>query len=85
MKLYDMNVTGTSCFIQSWMCGCSSMPANAVLLASVSMIHGVLGSGWYSMGSLMSVSFAVLNAMSHSSVHSNFTFFFRSKNVRKLV
>ena len=30
------------------------------------------------MGSLMCVSFAVLNALSHSSVHSNFTFFFRS-------
>ena len=54
------------------------MPANAVLLATVSMIQGVLGSGWYSMGSLMCVSFAVLNAFSHSFVHSNLTFFFRS-------
>ena len=54
------------------------MPVNAVLLASVSMIQGVLGSGWYRMGSLMSISFAVLNALSHSSVHSNLMFFFRS-------
>ena len=72
-----MNVTGTSCFISLWICGCSSTPANAVLLASVLMIHGVLGSGCYSMGSLISVSFAVMNALSHSSVHLNFTFFFR--------
>ena len=30
------------------------------------------------MGSLMNVSLAILNALSHSSVYSNFTFFFRS-------
>ena len=54
------------------------MPVNAVLLACVLIIQGVFGSGWYSMGSLMSVSFAVQNAFSHSSDHLNFTFFFRS-------
>ena len=49
---------------------------NAVLLASVSVIQGVFGSGWYNIGSLMSVSFAILNALLHSSIHSNFMFFF---------
>ena len=48
---------------------------NAVLLASVLIIQGVFGSGWYSMGSLTRISFAVQNALSHSSDHLNFSFF----------
>ena len=41
-------------------CGHNSMPAIAVLLASVSMIQGFPGSGWYSMGSCDSLSLAKL-------------------------